>query len=194
MDQTKTGGLIRALRTQKGLTQKALAEAVGVGDKAVSKWERGLGCPDLSLLQELSNVFRIDLGQLLAGELDAREALGGNMKKATFYICPACGNVVTAMAEAAVSCCGKRLEASPPQKAEEAERLSVESVENDFFITSDHPMTKDHYITFVALLTGDRLILSKQYPEWGLQARIPASGHGRLLWHCSRHGLFYQLV
>ena len=194
MDQVKTGALIRALRTQKGLTQKALAEVIGVGDKAVSKWERGLGCPDLSLLQELSNVFRIDLGQLLAGELDAREALGGNMKKATFYICPACGNVVTAMAEAAVSCCGKRLEASPPQKAEEAERLSVESVENDFFITSDHPMTKDHYITFVALLTGDRLILSKQYPEWGLQARIPASGHGRLLWHCSRHGLFYQLV
>lgn len=55
-------------------------------------------------------------------------------------------------------------------------------------------MAKDHYITFVALLTGDRLILCKQYPEWGLQARIPASGHGRLLWHCSRHGLFYQLV
>ncbi|MCI9311469.1 MAG: helix-turn-helix domain-containing protein [Lawsonibacter sp.] len=41
MDQSKTGGLIRALRTQKGLTQKALAEAIGVGDKAVSKWERG---------------------------------------------------------------------------------------------------------------------------------------------------------
>ena len=98
------------------------------------------------------------------------------------------------MAEGGVSCCGKRLEASPHQKAEEAERLSVESVGNDFFITSDHPMAKDHYITFVALLTGDRLILCKQYPEWGLQARIPASGHGRLLWHCSRHGLFYQLV
>ena len=41
MDQVKTGALIRTLRTQKGLTQKALAEAVGVGDKAVSKWERG---------------------------------------------------------------------------------------------------------------------------------------------------------
>lgn len=45
MDQTKTGGLIRALRTQKGLTQKALAEAIGVGDKAVSKWERAWGAP-----------------------------------------------------------------------------------------------------------------------------------------------------
>lgn len=42
MDQTKTGGLIRALRIQKGLTQQALAEAIGVGDKAVSKWERGV--------------------------------------------------------------------------------------------------------------------------------------------------------
>lgn len=194
MDHVKIGRLIRRLRQEQCLTQFQLAEQMRISHKTVSKWERGLGCPDLSLLQELSDVFRIDLGQLLAGELDAREALGGNMKKATFYICPACGNVVTAMAEAAVSCCGKRLEASPPQKAEEAERLSVESVENDFFITSDHPMAKDHYITFVALLTGDRLILSKQYPEWGLQARIPSSGHGRLLWHCSRHGLFYQLV
>ena len=70
----------------------------------------------------------------------------------------------------------------------------MEMVENDLFITSGHPMDKDHYITFAALLTGDSLILRRQYPEWGLQVRIPAIGHGRLLWYCSRHGLFYQLV
>lgn len=194
MDHTKIGGLIRRLRQERGLTQRQLAERMGISDKTVSKWERGMGCPDLSLLPELSDIFRVDLDQLLTGELDAREALGGNMKKTAFYICPDCGNVVAAMADAAVSCCGKRLEASQPQKAEGEDCLTVETVENDLFITSDHPMSKDHYITFAALLTGDSLILRKQYPEWGLQVRLPAVGHGRLLWYCSRHGLFCQPV
>ena len=176
------------------MTQRQLAERMGISDKAVSKWERGMGCPDLSLLPDLSDIFHVGLDQLLTGELDAREALGGNMKRTAFYICPDCGNVVAAMADAAVSCCGKRLEASQPQKAEGEDCLTVETVENDLFITSDHPMSKDHYITFAALLTGDSLILRKQYPEWGLQVRLPAVGHGRLLWYCSRHGLFCQPV
>ena len=55
-------------------------------------------------------------------------------------------------------------------------------------------MTKDHYITFVALLTGDSLILRRQYPEWDLQARIPRLGRGMLVWHCNQHGLRYQLM
>lgn len=194
MDHTKIGGLIRRLRQERGMTQRQLAERMGISDKTVSKWERGMGCPDLSLLPDLSNIFHVGLDQLLTGELDAREALGGNMKRTAFYICPDCGNVVAAMADAAVSCCGKRLEASQPQKAEGEDRLAVETVENDLFITSDHPMSKDHYITFAALLTGDSLILRKQYPEWGLQVRLPAVGHGRLLWYCSRHGLFCQPV
>ena len=96
MDQTKTGGLIRALRTQKGLTQKALAEAIGVGDKAVSKWERGLGCPDVSLLPELSRVLGVWLEALLSGQIDANDQERGNMKKLNFYVCPDCGNVCTA--------------------------------------------------------------------------------------------------
>ena len=194
MDCVKVGKLILQLRTEKGLTQKQVADQLNISNKTISKWERGMGCPDLSLLPDLSDIFHVGLDQLLTGELDAREALGGNMKKTAFYICPDCGNVVAAMADAAVSCCGKRLEASQPQKAEGEDRLTVETVENDLFITSDHPMSKDHYITFAALLTGDSLILRKQYPEWGLQVRLPAVGHGRLLWCCSRHGLFCQPV
>lgn len=50
MDQTCTGALIRALRQQKDLTQRQLADTIGVSDKAVSKWERGCGAPDISLL------------------------------------------------------------------------------------------------------------------------------------------------
>lgn len=116
------------------------------------------------------------------------------MKKTKFYICPSCGNVVAAMADTAVSCCGKKLQAVEPRKAEGDEKLKVEIIENEYFITADHPMTREHYITFVALLTGDTLVLRKQYPEWDLQTRIPTFAHGRLLWYCSQHGLFYQLL
>ena len=55
-------------------------------------------------------------------------------------------------------------------------------------------MTKEHYVSFVALLTGDTLFLRRLYPEWDLQTRIPAFGHGILLWYCTKHGLFRQLL
>lgn len=192
MDQTKTGGLIRALRTQKGLTQKELAEAVGVGDKAVSKWERGLGCPDVSLLPELSRVLGVWLEALLSGQIDANDQERGNMKKLNFYVCPDCGNLITAATEAGVSCCGRTLPPLEPQKPEEP--LSVEKIDDSWFISSPHPMTKDHYVSFAALLTGDTLFLRRLYPEWDLQTRIPAFGHGILLWYCTKHGLFRQII
>ncbi len=194
MDAGKIGKLISELRKEKHMTQRALAERLLVSDKAVSKWERGLGCPDLSLLPGLSAVLEVDLEKLLAGELGENDIIGGNMKKSKFYICPSCGNVVAAMADTAVSCCGKKLQAVEPKKAEGDEKLKVEIIENEYFITADHPMTREHYITFVALLTGDTLVLRKQYPEWDLQTRIPTLAHGRLLWYCSQHGLFYQLL
>ena len=98
------------------------------------------------------------------------------------------------MTDVTVSCCGKRLSTIQPQKANEREKLSVEIIENDFCITGEHQMTREHYIAFVALLTGDSIMLRKQYPEWGLQVRIPVFAHGKLLWYCTKHGLFYQEV
>jgi len=194
MDQEKTGKLIRTLRTQCGLTQKTLAEAVGVGDKAVSKWERGLGCPDVSLLPELSLVLGVGLEALLSGELDANDQERGNMKKLKFYVCPVCGNLLTAASEAGVYCCGRTLCPLEAQKAEGENRLSVEKIDDSWFVSSHHPMTKEHYVSFVALLTGDTLFLRRLYPEWDLQTRVPSFGHGILLWYCTQHGLFRQLI
>ena len=194
MDQVKTGALIRALRTQKGLTQKALAEVVGVGDKAVSKWERGLGCPDVSLLPELSRVLGVRLEALLSGELDAKDQERGNMKKLKCYVCPDCGNLITAASEADVSCCGRSILPREPQKAEGEGQQSVGKKYDSLVLSSPHPMTKDHAISFVALLTGDTLFLRRLYPEWDLQTRIPCFGHGILLWYCTQHGLFQQLI
>ena len=116
------------------------------------------------------------------------------MKKIKFYVCPCCGNLLTSTSEASISCCGKKLTELEPQKVNEEEKISLEKIENEYFVAMDHEMTKTHYITFVAFLTGDSVIIRKQYPGWNVQTRIPCIGHGMLLWHCNTHGLFYQLV
>ena len=194
MDAAKTGALIRQLRLERGLTQAKLAEKIGVSDKAVSKWERGFGCPDVSLLTALAEALGVNLEELLSGALESNDPIGGNMKKLRFYVCPLCGNLLTATGDATVSCCGKKLPALTARKAEPDEKLTVELIENEHFVTSEHEMTKEHAITFVALLTGDTLVLRKLYPEWGLQVRLPRFGHGMLLWYCNQHGLMYQLL
>lgn len=194
MDTNQIGNLIYTLRKEKNLTQLQLAERMNISDKTISKWERGLGCPDISLLPELTKILEINIEELLSGKLDMNDITGGNMKNTKFYICPQCGNIITSTECAAISCCGKKLSASEPIKANDTEKLNVEIIENDYFITTQHEMTKEHYISFIALLTGDSLILKKQYPEWNLQSRFPILTHGKFIWYCTKHGLFYQLI
>ena len=138
MDQKKTGALIRVLRLEKGLTQQGLAELLGVSNRAVSKWERGLGSPDLSLLPALSLQLGVDLAGLLSGGLPEPDNTGGSMKHIRFFVCPQCGDLITATGEAAVSCCGRRLEPLPVQKPDEAHSLQIHPVEDEWFITSGH--------------------------------------------------------
>lgn len=192
MDNAKIGSLIYRLRKEKGYTQLQLADILNISDKTISKWERGQGCPDISLLKSLSELFGVDMEKLLAGELDENKKSAGNMRKMNFYICPACGNIITSLNDTTFSCCGKKLTAEKLQKAEE--KLNVELIENEYYVTTSHPMTREHYISFVAVLTGDSLLIRKTYPEWDLQTRIPFFPRGRLIWYCTQHGLFYQNI
>lgn len=88
MDMQKTGRLIRRLREARGITQKALAETLHVTDKAVSKWERGLSCPDVALLEPLAEQLGISVAELLQGEREAPsenapdESKGGTPRRA----------------------------------------------------------------------------------------------------------------
>jgi len=77
MDAVKVGKAIRILREKAGYTQKALAEQLHVSDKAVSKWERGLGLPDISLLGKLSVLLDTDSDSLLVGDA-AQHDMGWN--------------------------------------------------------------------------------------------------------------------
>lgn len=69
MDNTKTGAIIKQLRKEKGLTQLQLAEMLHITDRAVSKWERGLCAPDISLLEPLSRILGVSIVELIEGEL-----------------------------------------------------------------------------------------------------------------------------
>ena len=194
MDCKKIGNLIAHLRHEKGYTQKQLADKLRLSDKAVSKWERGLGCPDISILTDLSDILGVDLQDMLNGSLPPNDLVGGNMKKSKFYVCPQCGNISVCTGQAQLSCCGRILTEAQPQKADAMHDLTAEIVEDDWFISSEHEMTKDHFISFVAFVTGDRVQLIKQYPEWNLQVRIPKRTHGTLVWHCTKDGLFYKYI
>ncbi|MDF2502183.1 MAG: transcriptional regulator, family [Anaerosporomusa subterranea] len=194
MDCDKIGNLIYNLRKEKAMTQKQLADLMNISDKAISKWERGLGCPDVSLLPELSQILGVNIEEILSGKIELNETIGGNMKKLNFYVCPQCNNLMTATGDAHISCCGKRLEALVAAKAEDNHLLNIEPVENELYVASTHEMKKDHYISFVAYVTGDRVLIVKQYPEWNMQFRFHKLGHGKLYFHCTNHGLFYQLI
>lgn len=194
MQQSNLGQMIRTFRLEHSLTQKQLADKMNLSDKTISKWERGIGLPEISLLPALSDLLGIDAQNLLAGNLSPNDFVSGNMKQTKYYICPTCHNITLCTGAAEVSCCGKKLSHAPLKKAKENETLSVHVIENEWFITSDHPMTKTHYISFVAFVTGERIHIIKQYPEWNLTVRIPKGGHEMLIWFCTKHGLFYQIL
>jgi DNA-binding XRE family transcriptional regulator len=194
MDNSKVGVLIYRLRKEKGLTQKQLADQMNISDRTISKWERGYGCPDVTLLPSLSTLLGVKIENILDGELSSNEFIGGNMKKSNYFVCPTCSNIVLATGDINISCCGRKLEQLVAKKATDEEKLSISEVDNEWFISCNHPMTKDHYISFIAFATGDQVQVIKQYPEWSLQTRLPKRKHGKLIWFDTQFGLYYQLV
>lgn len=67
MDLQKTGKFIAEMRKKKGLTQSDLGEALGLSGKAISKWERGINAPDISLLTQLSKILQVSITEILTG-------------------------------------------------------------------------------------------------------------------------------
>ena len=190
MNTYVTGATIKCLREQKGLTQAELAEKLGVSSKTVSKWETAKGLPDISLLQPLAQTLGISVIELMNGQHIANKNISANMLRCKFYVCPLCGNMIHSIGDALVSCCGITL---PPLEAEEPDdehRITIEKVEDEHFISIPHSMTKQHFISFVAFVTADRIQLTKFYPEANAETRLQFRGRGFLYYYCNRHGLF----
>lgn len=189
MNTYVTGNTIRKLRESKHLTQSELGERIGVSDKAVSKWETGKGLPDLTLIQPLAQALDVSVIELMNGEQIINRNRSCNVMRSRLYVCPICGNVIHCTGDAVVSCCGITL---PPLDAEEPDAehtLLIQRVEDAHFLTISHPMTKTHYISFMAFASSDRFQLVKLYPEGNAEARMQLHGHGILYFYCNRHGL-----
>ena len=192
MDSYVTGTAIRQLREAKHLTQAELAEKLAVSAKAISKWETGRGLPDISLLEPLAAALGVSVLELMQGEPVVNRNRSANLLRSKLYVCPLCGNVLHATGQAVVSCCGitlPPLDISEADDADEHHQLTLERVEDELFVTIHHPMTKDHYISFIACLTGDKLQLVKLYPEGDASCRFKITGAGVLYFYCNRHGL-----
>ena len=196
MNPEKIGSLIFQLRKEKNLTQKQLGEKLGLSDKTISKWERGLGCPDISLLRDISKIFNVNIEKILLGDLQENDINGGNMKRIKFYVCPNCGNVINSTGDGDFSCCGRKLEALVPKVIDENHSINIEEVENDYYIEINHEMTKEHFISFVAYVTYDRVLLIKLYPEQSPTVRFPRLcgkfERGKFYMYCNQHGLLMK--
>ena len=176
------------------MTQAQLAEQLNVSDKTISKWETCKGLPDISLLEPLAKTLRVSVPELLSGEQIVNRNQGANFKRASLYVCPVCGNILCSAGNALISCCGIVL---PPVEAEgpdPAHTLRCDPVEDEFFLSIPHEMTKQHYISFMAFASSGRFELVKLYPEGNAETRMPLRGGGILYWYCNRHGLFCQRV
>lgn len=190
MNTYVTGPTIRQLREGRNLTQAELAEQIGVSSKTISKWETSKGLPDISLLQPLAHALGISLIELMNGEPITNRNVSGNMLRCKFYVCPICGNVIHSTGNTVVSCCGVTLPALEPEEADDGHPVTLENVEDEQYVTVRHPMTKQHFISFLAFVTSDRIQLVKLYPEGNAQTRFQLRGMGYLYYYCNRHGLY----
>jgi len=189
MDTYITGAVIKMMREKKGLTQAQLAEQLCVSSKAVSKWETAKGLPDINLIEPLAKALGVSVGELISGEMVINKNISSNIQHLKFYMCPVCGNVIRTMGDACISCCGITLPALEAEAVDEEHEVAIEMVEDEYFLSVKHDMTKQHFISFAAYLTYDREQFVKFYPEGNAEARFVFRGKGDLYICCSRHGL-----
>lgn len=194
MNHYITGAAIRTLRERRGLTQSQLAELLCVSDKTISKWETARGLPDVSLLEPLAAALHVSVPELLSGQIVTNTNRAANMLRSQLYVCPICGNILHTLGPVAASCCGVTLPPLEPEKPDVPHAAHIEAFEDELFVHIPHEMTKTHFISFVAYCTADRFELIRLYPESNAEAYFFRRGHGRLYWHCNRHGLFLQNI
>ena len=190
MNQYVTGAVIRELREKNKMTQLQLAERLGVSDKTVSKWETAKGYPDITLLEPIAEVFKISVTELISGNTVHNANVAANMLRSKFYVCPVCGNVIHSMGEAAIQCHGILLTPLEAEPADERHMLSIERVEDEYYVRIDHSMTKEHFISFAAAASSDQVQMVKLYPEGNAEARFKIRGVRRIFYYCNRDGLF----
>ena len=194
MNNYITGATIKRLREEKGITQSQLAEQIGVSGKAVSKWETAKGLPDITLIEPLAKALGVSVMELMSGETVNNKNVSANILRSKFYACPVCGNIIRSTGDAVISCCGITLPPLEAEETDESHEINIERVEDEFFVTVSHDMTKTHFISFIAHLTSDRVQFVKLYPEGNAETRFQLRGKGFLYIYCNKHGLMKKRI
>lgn len=192
MNQYVTGAMIRRLREERKMTQLQLAEKLNVSDKSISKWENGRGYPDISLIEPLAATLGVSVIELMSGEDVVNSNRAFNMLRTKFHVCPICGNVITSTGEAVISCHGIVLPALEAEAPDDEHAKVVEKVEDEYYVTIPHEMSKVHHISFIAAVRENNCELTKLYPEVCAEARFKISRTRYLYCYCNRHG-FYRV-
>lgn len=192
MNQYVTGAVIKALREKNKLTQLQLADKLGVSDKTVSKWETGKGYPDITLLEPIADAFRVSVTELISGNTITNANVSANMMRSKFYICPVCGNVIHSIGEAVINCHGITLAPLEAEPTDERHMVFIERIEDEYYVRIEHPMTKEHYISFIAAASSDGMQMVKLYPEGSAETRFKVRGVKKIFFGCNRDGLFLQ--
>ncbi|MBQ7128672.1 MAG: helix-turn-helix domain-containing protein [Clostridia bacterium] len=189
MNNYITGKIIKELREKQNLTQSEFARIINVSDKTISKWETGKGLPDTSLIEPLAKALKVSVIELMNGEYISNQNKSSNMLKSKFSVCPVCSNIIHSMGENINLCCGITLPILEAESENETHIINCETVENEFFVSINHEMSKEHYISFIAYVTTDRCEIVKLYPEQNAQVRFFKRGKGILYAYCNKDGL-----
>lgn len=189
-----TGTTIKELREKKGITQAELAGMLSVSSKAVSKWETAKGLPDITLIEPLAKALGVSVMELMSGGAVINKNTSSNMLRSKFYVCPLCGNIIRTTGDTLISCCGITLPALETEAVDDDHKITIEQVEDEYFVTVDHEMTKQHFISFIAFVTSDRVQFVKLYPEGNAETRLSFRGGGYLYIYCNKHGLMRKKI
>ena len=116
------------------------------------------------------------------------------LKKRKHYICPVCGNIIHTMGENINSCCGINLPILDAEIENEKHTINCQIVEDEYFISLEHEMTKEHYISFIAYITDNRYEIVKLYPEQNAEVIFYRRGKGIIYAYCNKDGLIKKYL
>ena len=194
MNQYQFGLFIKKLREEKNITQAKLAELLSVSDKTISKWETGRGFPDISMIKPLADVLNVSVSEIMSGEDIKNSNKSFNMRRLKIYVCPICGNVIVASGESVISCCGIELFPQEAEDVDDKHNITIEKVEDEYYVSSNHEMTKDHYLSFFLAIKDNGYEMIKLYPEGNAEARFKISMTRNIYFYCNKHGLFSMKI
>ena len=190
MNQYVTGAVIKKLREKNNMTQSQLAEKISVSAKTISKWETAKGYPDITLLESIADALSVSITELISGNTVTNSNVSANMLRSHFYVCPVCGNIIHSMGETVIQCHGIQLKPQQAEETDEDHKIFIEQVEDEYYVQIEHDMSKQHYISFIAAVSMDRLQMVKLYPQGNAEARFKMNGVRKIYFYCNRSGLF----